>query len=422
MEECEVRGVTDMTDSQEVKNVSEQQDALELNPLYPEYQAEHHSEYVDALKSAIGSDKKGKLRNIAISGTYGSGKSSILEKVVEDFEGVKPCSTKNISLAPLASCCGNAERRSDNNENRHGSKGPTDDFSTDTPTNRIQREIVKQLLYGVDPKDVPLSRFHRIHEKGKWEKIGFSLMTSVFLTMLLGAFFGDDLRKNPFDFKLSEVLENDTKEKVALTEEQEQSLLSFIKTDNVYHKYFDDVLILLKTGLRISELCGLTIMDVDFNHEVVIIDHQLLKSKEQGYYIETPKTKSGTRQVPLSEETIKAFQRLMKKRPKAEPFVIDGRGNFLFVNQKGKPKVAIDYNALFVRMVKKYNKHHKDNPLPHITPHTLRHTFCTRLASKNMNPKDLQYIMGHSNISITMNWYAHASIDTAKSEVQRLIA
>ena len=101
---------------------------------------------------------------------------------------------------------------------------------------------------------------------------------------------------------------------------------------------------------------------------------------------------------------------------------IDGYKDFLFVNPKGNPKVAIDYNALFVRMVKKYNKHHKDNPLPHITPHTLRHTFCTRLASKNMNPKDLQYIMGHSNISITMNWYAHASIDTAKSEVQRLIA
>ena len=48
----------------------------------------------------------------------------------------------------------------------------------------------------------------------------------------------DCVRKNPFDFKLSEVLENDTKEKVALTEEQEQALLSFIKTDNVYHKWF----------------------------------------------------------------------------------------------------------------------------------------------------------------------------------------
>ena len=135
----------------------------------------------------------------------------------------------------------------------------------------------------------------------------------------------DCVRKNPFDFKLSEVLENDTKEKVALTEEQEQALLSFIKTDNVYHKHYDDVLILLKTGLRISELCGLTVADIDFKNEVVIIDHQLLKSKEQGYYIETPKTKSGIRQVPLSRETIQAFQRVMKKRPKAEPFVIDGQ-------------------------------------------------------------------------------------------------
>ena len=60
------------------------------------------------------------------------------------------------------------------------------------------------------------------------------------------AIHADCVRKNPFAFKLSEVLENDTTEKVALTEEQEQALLSFIKTDNVYHKYYDDVLILLK--------------------------------------------------------------------------------------------------------------------------------------------------------------------------------
>ena len=147
--------------------------------------------------------------------------------------------------------------------------------------------------------------------------------------------------------------------------------------------HYDDVLILLKTGLRISELCGLTVADIDFKNEVVVIDHQLLKSKEQGYYIETPKTKSGTRQVPLSRETIQAFQRVIRKRTKGKLIEIDGYKDFLFVNPKGNPKVAIDYNALFVRMVKKYNKHHKDNPLPHITPHTLRHTFCTRLASKN---------------------------------------
>ncbi|AXH52631.1 tyrosine-type recombinase/integrase [Clostridium perfringens] len=80
---------------------------------------------------------------------------------------------------------------------------------------------------------------------------------------------------------------------------------------------------------------GLTITDIDFKHEVVNIDHQLLNSQEQYYYIKTPKTKIGTRQVPLSEETIQTFQRVMKKRPKEETFMIDRRIKFLFVNSKG---------------------------------------------------------------------------------------
>lgn len=72
-------------------------------------------------------------------------------------------------------------------------------------------------------------------------------------------------------------------------------------------------------------------------------------------------------------------------------------------------------------MIKKYNKTH-DVPLPHITPHTLRHTFCTRLAQKNMSPKNLQYIMGHSNIVITLNLYAHASVIGANKEMRSMIA
>jgi len=74
--------------------------------------------------------------------------------------------------------------------------------------------------------------------------------------------------------------------------------------------------------------------------------------------------------VPLSKETIQAFQRVINSRPKIKSIEVDGHSGFVFINPKGNPKVAIDYNALFIRMVKKYNKHHKDNPLPHITPHT----------------------------------------------------
>ena len=127
--------------------------------------------------------------------------------------------------------------------------------------------------------------------------------------------------------------------------------------------------------------------------------------------------------MPLSERNNTGISTSYEETPKGRTICDRRTEQFLICqSSKASPKLRLITTPYLFRMVKKYNKHHKDNPLPHITPHTLRHTFCTRLASKNMNPKDLQYIMGHSNISITMNWYAHASIDTAKSEVQRLIA
>ena len=100
----------------------------------------------------------------------------------------------------------------------------------------------------------------------------------------------DYVRKNPFDFQLSEVIDDDSESRQALSEEQEEKLLSFLQYDTVYQKYYDDVLILLKTGLRISELCGLTVQDLDFENHTLNIDHQLLRNQE-GYYIETPKNK-----------------------------------------------------------------------------------------------------------------------------------
>ena len=232
----------------------------------------------------------------------------------------------------------------------------------------------------------------------------------------------DDLvRKNPFDFKLNEVIEDDRTPRQALTEGQEEKLLSFASRDRVYKKYYDAIVILLKTGLRISELCGLTRQDIDFEHEVIHVDHQLLSSKETGYYIETPKTKSGVRDVPMSEEVKQAFERVMADKPKAKPIEIDGYSGFLFLNGKGCPMTSAYYTSTFARLVKKYNKCHEDS-LPKITPHILRHTFCTRLANRNMNPKSLQYIMGHSNISITLNLYAHASMENVKAELRSMIA
>lgn len=225
----------------------------------------------------------------------------------------------------------------------------------------------------------------------------------------------DCVRKNPFDFQLKAVLDDDTVPKTVLTEEQEEKLLAFAKADKTYSKNYDEILILLKTGLRISEFGGLTLPDLDFENRLVNIDHQLLRDTEIGYYIETPKTKSGERQVPMVEEAYQAFKRVLANRKNDKRVEIDGYSDFLF----NYPKVASDYNGMMKGLVKKYNKYNEDK-LPHITPHSLRHTFCTNYANAGMNPKALQYIMGHANIAMTLNYYAHATFDSAMAEMKRL--
>lgn len=85
----------------------------------------------------------------------------------------------------------------------------------------------------------------------------------------------DDLvRKNPFvSWSLSDVLENDTEPKTPLSDEQSNALLSFVEMDNVYQRYFNAIVVLLHTGLRISELCGLTVKDIDFEQGFIHINH-----------------------------------------------------------------------------------------------------------------------------------------------------
>lgn len=227
----------------------------------------------------------------------------------------------------------------------------------------------------------------------------------------------DDLvRKNPFDFKLVDVIENDTERKQALTPEQEKDLLEFIRQDPIYRRYYDDVLILLGTGLRISEFCGLTRRDVDLENNVLSIDHQLLKNISIGRYVGDPKSHSGIRKIYMGPEVQAAFKRVLE-RPGTCDVEIDGYSGFLFRNKNGQPRTAREYERIFRRLREKHSGALPDE----LTPHTLRHTFCTRMAHRNMNPKDLQYIMGHSTLSLTMEYYTHTDGNTAVAEMQRLL-
>ena len=104
--------------------------------------------------------------------------------------------------------------------------------------------------------------------------------------------------------------------------------------------------------------------------------------------------------------------------PKIESMV-DGYAGFLFLDKNDKPMVALHWEKYLEHIIEKYNKIYRIQ-MPKVTPHVCRHTFCSNMAKSGMNPKTLQYIMGHSDISVTLNAYTHVQFDDAQAELLRV--
>ena len=226
--------------------------------------------------------------------------------------------------------------------------------------------------------------------------------------------------KNPFEFQLHTVVVNDSVKRDAITRDQERKFLKFVQEDSHYCRYYDAFFLLFKTGLRISEFCGLTIKDIDFKNNVLRVNHQLQKTKGNKYVVDVTKTVSGIRNIPMSVEVADAFGRIIanRQKPKLEP-IIDGYSGFLFYDKNGMPLIAQHWEKYFQLAVQKYNEIYRVQ-MPKITPHVCRHTYCSNMAKSGMNPKALQYLMGHADISVTLNTYTHLKEEDAKDELERL--
>lgn len=231
----------------------------------------------------------------------------------------------------------------------------------------------------------------------------------------------DDLiRKNPFDFQLATVVVNDSVTREAITRKQQKAFLEFIKNDVHFCQYYEGIYILFHTGMRISEFVGLTISDIDFINRKINVDHQLQRTRKMEYVIEKTKTAGGVRQIPMTDDVYQCFKIILtnRKAPKIEP-MIDGYTGFLYLDKNNNPLVALHWEKYFQHIRDKYNGIYKVQ-LPKITPHVCRHTFCSNMAKSGMNPKTLQYIMGHSDIGVTLNTYTHLNYEDAAEEVKRV--
>lgn len=230
----------------------------------------------------------------------------------------------------------------------------------------------------------------------------------------------DLLIKNPFNFELAQVLVNDSVTRDAISRQDERRFLEFIKNDKHFSQYYEGIYILFNTGLRISEFCGLTIDDIDFSNHTIKVDHQLQKHTRSDYYIQEPKTENGKRIIPMTQDVEACFREIIRKRekPEIEPMV-DGKTGFLYFDRNGAICYSLHWEHYFKHIREKFNSIYRIQ-LPKITPHVARHTYCSKMANSGMNPKTLQYLMGHSDISVTLNTYAHTKLEDAQEELKRI--
>lgn len=231
----------------------------------------------------------------------------------------------------------------------------------------------------------------------------------------------DLLRKNPFEFQLATVIVNDSVTREAITRKQERAFLEFVKNDKHFSKYYEGIYILFKTGLRISEFVGLTTQNIDLKKRTIDVNHQLQRTRTMEYVIEDTKTNAGTRVLPMTDDVYECFKSILENRPKpkVEP-MISGKMGFLYLDKNDRPMVAMHWEKYFQHICQKYNNIYRVQ-MPKVTPHVCRHTYCSNMAKSGMNPKTLQYLMGHSDIGVTLNTYTHLNFEDAENELKRVV-
>lgn len=273
-----------------------------------------------------------------------------------------------------------------------------------------------------------------------YSKRKFSTSTiQLYQNLLFPAFqlaVDDDLiRKNPCNGCMKDYVQGSmSSTKKPLSKFEQDELLNFIRNNNFYSPYYPMFVFMLGTGCRISETIGMTWKDIDFDKKQVNVDHQVIYRKKDGrciYYISPPKNRTN-RIIPIQDNVISVLKKYKKESyfmSMASTFEVDGYKNFLFPNNAGKLRTPNTIVRTFHGIRDAYNKqelelaedeHREPHLLPSFTPHTLRHTYCTRMAENGMDVKVLQEIMGHKNIAVTMQVYNHGSLERSKKEIESL--
>ena len=210
--------------------------------------------------------------------------------------------------------------------------------------------------------------------------------------------------------------DNNKKTIQVLTQQQQKLFIEAIKG----HKLEVLFLIALGTGLRLGELLGLKWSDIDFNTGILTVNRTLSRVKNQttGKYEiieQTPKTKNSNRTIPIPNDILNKLKEHKKNQSKQRLFVGEGyiNNNYVFTDDIGNPIDDKRPGRNLKSTLTKLN-------IEPIKFHALRHTYATRLFEANVPPKTVQVLMGHYDISITMDIYTHVMEDAKLEAIEKL--
>ena len=271
--------------------------------------------------------------------------------------------------------------------------------------------IMKMQIRDVKYTDIK-SFYLRKHDDG-FKRNSILSLNRIFHPAFQEAVEDDVIRKNPCIMsKILPDIPDDGTTRIPLSEDQEKRFLAFAEKKNF--RFTDQMIILIETGMRIGELCGLTLQDVDLANRILNVDKQLQYVDKQGLHIQPPKSDAGIRKIPLTNRAVEAFKRVIDKReqPKVEP-MIDGVCGFLFIMKNGSPLRVTYLKDAIHKLEQAYQEEFKDD-MPSISAHVFRHTFATRQSQKGLDPKSLSGIIGHSSVDMTNAVYIHYDEDFAE--------
>jgi len=246
------------------------------------------------------------------------------------------------------------------------------------------------------------------------------------------------IRTNPSDGVMAEIKKSkawDKPKRHALTIPQQQALINFLENNREYKGWLPIITVLLGTGMRIGECLGLRWEDVNFENRTISVNHSHNNRPDENRKckkrIQTPKTDAGNRIIPMIDDVFEAIlteYEIQKCLGFCEE-EIDGYSGFLFSTSTRTVYSASSVNNAIRRITKAYNSKEEVEAkkekreavlLPDFSAHNLRHTFCTRFCENETNLKVIQEIMGHDDITTTMNIYAEATAEKKKEVMTNL--